>query len=72
MSLFLKLEQVLLGDTCPSDKSQLGVVCKFTEGALDSIFRVTGKGIKLYWSQYGPLRDTNQEKKVNGKKSVHP
>ncbi|KAK4805635.1 hypothetical protein QYF61_009861 [Mycteria americana] len=36
-----------------------GVICKFAEGALDPTVYVVDEDIKQYWSQYGPLRDTN-------------
>ena len=38
--------------------TQLGVICKLAEGALDPAVCITDEDIKQYWSQYGPLRDT--------------
>ncbi|KAK4824943.1 hypothetical protein QYF61_021631, partial [Mycteria americana] len=38
--------------------TQLGVVCKFAEGALDPTVCVIDEDINQYWSQHGPLRDT--------------
>jgi len=59
---FLKLVQVPL-DGIPSLRhvdrtTQLGVICKLTEGALDSTVYVIDEDIKQYWSQNGPLKDT--------------
>ncbi|KAK4825361.1 hypothetical protein QYF61_026880 [Mycteria americana] len=34
--------------------TQLGIVCKLAEGALDPTVYVTDEGIKQYWSQYCP------------------
>jgi len=57
----LKLIQVPLDDI-PSLRhvnhtTQLGVVCKLAEGALDLTVYVIDEDIKQYWSQYRPLRD---------------
>jgi len=38
--------------------TQLGVIGKLAEGALDPTAYVTDEDIKEYLSQYGPLRDT--------------
>ncbi|KAK4822062.1 hypothetical protein QYF61_008871 [Mycteria americana] len=38
--------------------TQLGVVCKQVEGALNPTVYATDEDIKQRWSQYGPLRDT--------------
>ncbi|KAK4810846.1 hypothetical protein QYF61_008818 [Mycteria americana] len=38
--------------------TQLGVICKLAEGALDPTVNVIDEDIKQYWSQYRPLRDT--------------
>ncbi|KAK4826718.1 LOW QUALITY PROTEIN: hypothetical protein QYF61_010933 [Mycteria americana] len=58
----LQLVQVPLDDipsfwhvSCPT---QLGVICKLVEGALDLAVNVIDENIEQHWSQYGPLRDT--------------
>ncbi|KAK4831008.1 hypothetical protein QYF61_014579 [Mycteria americana] len=38
--------------------TQLGVICKLAEGALDLAVNVIDENIEQHWSQYGPLRDT--------------
>jgi len=38
--------------------TQLGVICRLAEGAVDRNVYVIDEDIKQYWSQYGPLRDT--------------
>ncbi|KAK4822727.1 LOW QUALITY PROTEIN: hypothetical protein QYF61_019724, partial [Mycteria americana] len=38
--------------------TQLGVICKLAEGALDLAVNVIDENIQQRWSQYGPLRDT--------------
>ncbi|KAK4811013.1 LOW QUALITY PROTEIN: hypothetical protein QYF61_015717 [Mycteria americana] len=38
--------------------TQLGVICRLAEGALDLAVYVTDENIEQHWSQYGPLRDT--------------
>ncbi|KAK4818926.1 hypothetical protein QYF61_022103 [Mycteria americana] len=38
--------------------TQLGVICKLAEGALDLAVNVTDENIEQHWSQYGPPRDT--------------
>ncbi|KAK4816353.1 hypothetical protein QYF61_015667 [Mycteria americana] len=38
--------------------TQLGVICKLAEGALDLAVNVIDENIEQRWSQYGPLRDT--------------
>ncbi|KAK4818966.1 LOW QUALITY PROTEIN: hypothetical protein QYF61_022633 [Mycteria americana] len=43
---------------CVNHTTQLGVVCKLAEGALDPTAYAVDEDIKQYWSQYGPLRDT--------------
>ncbi|KAK4819472.1 LOW QUALITY PROTEIN: hypothetical protein QYF61_004698 [Mycteria americana] len=37
--------------------TQLGVICKLAEGALDLAVNVIDENTELHWSQYGPLRD---------------
>ncbi|KAK4816374.1 hypothetical protein QYF61_016278 [Mycteria americana] len=41
-----------------NNTTQLGVICKFAESALDPTVYVIDEDMKQYWSQYGPLRDT--------------
>ncbi|KAK4816932.1 hypothetical protein QYF61_025428 [Mycteria americana] len=60
----LELVQVPL-DGMPSLRlvnrtSQLGVICKLAEGALNPTVCGADEDIKQYWSQYGPLRDTTR------------
>ncbi|KAK4810853.1 LOW QUALITY PROTEIN: hypothetical protein QYF61_008825 [Mycteria americana] len=60
----LQLAQVPLDDI-PSFwrvncTTQLGVICKLAEGALDLAVNVIDENIKQYWSQYRPLRDTTR------------
>ncbi|KAK4812272.1 LOW QUALITY PROTEIN: hypothetical protein QYF61_012947, partial [Mycteria americana] len=38
--------------------TQLGVICRLAEGALDLAVNVIDENIEQHWSQYGPLRDT--------------
>jgi len=38
--------------------TQLGVICKLPEGALDAIVYVVDEGVEEHWSQDQPLRDT--------------
>ncbi|KAK4832883.1 hypothetical protein QYF61_026433 [Mycteria americana] len=62
MGPLLKLVQVLL-DGIPSfwhvnRTTQLGVICKLAEDALNPTVYVTDEDIKQYWSRHGPLMDT--------------
>ena len=62
MGPLLRLVQVLL-DGIPSLRrvdctTQLCVVCKFAEGALDPTVYVIDEDIEQHWPQNGPLRDT--------------
>lgn len=74
MSPLLELVQVLLGGTCPSGTSQLGVACKPAEGALNPTVSVTGKDLKLYWFPvWAPEgHHSNAGKKDNGEKPEVP
>ncbi|KAK4828850.1 LOW QUALITY PROTEIN: hypothetical protein QYF61_000907 [Mycteria americana] len=58
----LQLVQVPLDDIPPfwhvNCTTQLGVICKLAEGALDPAICVIDENIEQHWSQYGPLRDT--------------
>ncbi|KAK4829013.1 hypothetical protein QYF61_001769 [Mycteria americana] len=66
----LKLAQVpldgILSLRCVNCSTQLGVVCKLAEGALDPTVYVIDEDIKQYWSQYGPLRDTTCHRSPSG------
>ncbi|KAK4829553.1 hypothetical protein QYF61_005222 [Mycteria americana] len=62
MNPFLKLVQVPLGGI-PSFwhvncTTQLGVICKLAEGALNLAVNVIDENSEQHWSQYGSLRDT--------------
>ncbi|KAK4825935.1 hypothetical protein QYF61_003447 [Mycteria americana] len=52
--------QVPLGGIPPLRRvnctTQLGVICKVAEGALDLAVNVIDENIEQHWSQYGPLR----------------
>ncbi|KAK4814468.1 hypothetical protein QYF61_018986 [Mycteria americana] len=58
----LQLVQVPLDDIPSfwrvSCTTQLGVICRLTEGALDLSVNVIDENIDQHWSQYGPMRDT--------------
>ncbi|KAK4824175.1 LOW QUALITY PROTEIN: hypothetical protein QYF61_011472, partial [Mycteria americana] len=58
----LELVQVPLDDSLSfwhvNCTTQLGVICKLAEGALDLAVHVIDENIEQHWSQYGPLRDT--------------
>lgn len=58
----MKLVQVSLdiipSFSCVNHTTQLGVISKFGEGAVDPFVYVIDEDIKQCWSQYGPLRDT--------------
>ncbi|GAB0180669.1 cAMP-dependent protein kinase inhibitor alpha [Grus japonensis] len=62
MGLLLKLVQVPLDGILSlrhvNHTTQLGVICKLAESALNPTVHVTDEDIKQYWSQYRPLRDT--------------
>ncbi|KAK4818706.1 hypothetical protein QYF61_017927 [Mycteria americana] len=38
--------------------TQLGVICRLPEDALDLAVNVIDENLEQHWSQYGPLRDT--------------
>ncbi|KAK4823599.1 hypothetical protein QYF61_003799 [Mycteria americana] len=46
--------------------TQLGVICKLAEGALNPAVYVIDEDTKQYWSQYGPLRDTTRHRSPFG------
>ncbi|KAK4826357.1 hypothetical protein QYF61_007951 [Mycteria americana] len=62
MGPLLQLVQVPLDDFLSfwhvNRTTQLGVICKCAEGALDPTVYIIAENIKQHWSQYGPLRDT--------------
>ncbi|KAK4817045.1 hypothetical protein QYF61_026353 [Mycteria americana] len=66
MGPLLQLVQVPLDDILSfwrvNCTTQLGVICKLAEGALDPTVCVIDGDIKQRWSQYRPLRDTTQIK----------
>ncbi|KAK4833081.1 hypothetical protein QYF61_027743 [Mycteria americana] len=70
MGPLLQLVQVLLGVILSirhlNRTTQLGVICKLAEGALDPTVYVNDEDIKQYWSQYGPLRDTTCHQSPSG------
>ncbi|PKU46894.1 hypothetical protein llap_2788 [Limosa lapponica baueri] len=73
--LLLKLVQVPL-DGIPSLQhvnctTQLGVICKLTEGALNPTVYVFDEDFKQYWSQYGPLRDTTCHRSPSGHQAIN-
>ncbi|KAK4830182.1 hypothetical protein QYF61_008973 [Mycteria americana] len=70
----LQLVQVPL-DGIPSLRgvnhtTQLGVICKLAEGALNPTVHVIDEGVKQYWSQYGSLRDTTCHPSPSGHGAV--
>jgi len=50
--------------------TQLGVICKPAEGALDLAVYVIDENIKQYSSQYGPLRDTTCHRHPFGHQAI--
>ncbi|KAK4818846.1 hypothetical protein QYF61_020065, partial [Mycteria americana] len=58
----LQLVQVPLDDILSfwsvNCTTQLGVICKLAEGALDLAVNVIDENTEQHWSQYGPLRHT--------------
>ncbi|KAK4824277.1 hypothetical protein QYF61_012837 [Mycteria americana] len=66
----LQLVQVLLDGILSlrhvNRTTQLGVICKLAEGALNPTVCVIDEDIKQYWSQYGPLRDTTCHRSPSG------
>ncbi|GAB0195895.1 hypothetical protein GRJ2_002054800 [Grus japonensis] len=47
--------------------TQLGVVSKLAEGALDPTVHVTDKDVKQCWSQYRPLRNATRHRSPLGR-----
>ncbi|KAK4824615.1 LOW QUALITY PROTEIN: hypothetical protein QYF61_016921 [Mycteria americana] len=50
--------------------TQLGVICKLTEGALDPFVQITGKDMKWSWSQHRALGNTACEQPPTGFNSI--
>ncbi|KAK4828658.1 hypothetical protein QYF61_000376 [Mycteria americana] len=70
----LELVQVPL-DSIPSLQhvectTQLGVICKLAEGALNPTVLVTNKDVKQHWSQYWPLRNATRHWSPLGHQAV--
>ncbi|KAK4815300.1 hypothetical protein QYF61_026205 [Mycteria americana] len=51
--------------------TQLGVLCKLTEGALDPFVQIIDKGIKQDWPQHRALGNTTGDRPPTGFNSVH-
>ncbi|KAK4831056.1 hypothetical protein QYF61_014988 [Mycteria americana] len=51
--------------------TQLGVICKLTEGALDPFIQIIGKDIKQDWPQHRALGDTTCDRPPTGVNSIH-
>ncbi|KAK4814757.1 hypothetical protein QYF61_026734 [Mycteria americana] len=51
--------------------TQLGVVCKLTEGALDPFVQIIDKDIKQNWPQHRSLGNTNCDRPPTGVNSIH-
>ncbi|PKU32490.1 endogenous retrovirus group k member 25 pol [Limosa lapponica baueri] len=51
--------------------TQLGVICKLTEGALDPLVQIIDKDVKENQPKYQALRDTTRDKLPTGFNSIH-
>ncbi|KAK4821781.1 hypothetical protein QYF61_002197 [Mycteria americana] len=51
--------------------TQLGVVCKLTEGALDPLVQIIDKDMKQNWPQHRALGDTTCDRPPTGVNSIH-
>ncbi|KAK4824291.1 LOW QUALITY PROTEIN: hypothetical protein QYF61_013036 [Mycteria americana] len=51
--------------------TQLGVICKLTEGALDPFVQVIDKDVKQNWPQHRALGNTACDRLPNGFNSIH-
>ncbi|KAK4831626.1 hypothetical protein QYF61_018566 [Mycteria americana] len=51
--------------------TQLGVVCKLTEGALDPLIQIIDKDIKQNWPQHRALGNTACDRPPTGVNSIH-
>ncbi|KAK4812855.1 LOW QUALITY PROTEIN: hypothetical protein QYF61_022581, partial [Mycteria americana] len=76
MGPLLKLVQVpldgILSLRLVNCTTQLGVICKLAEGALDPAVYVSDEDIKQYWSQYRPLRDTTPVDRYSLDATIQP
>ena len=63
--------QSLLTPRQINTSSQLGVICKFTEGALNALIQVINKDIKQDRSQYQSLRKTTRDWLLSSINSIH-
>ncbi|PKU39962.1 small glutamine-rich tetratricopeptide repeat-containing protein beta [Limosa lapponica baueri] len=59
---------------CIDNPTQLGVICKLADGALNPSVYVVDKNVKQYQSQHGPLRDTTCHCSPSGLQAIeyHP
>mgnify|MGYP001854162635 CR=1 FL=1 len=55
---------------CLNCSTQLGIVCKLAEGALDPITYVIDKDVKEYQFQDGPLGDTTGDQPSPGHRAI--
>ncbi|KAK4822320.1 hypothetical protein QYF61_013019 [Mycteria americana] len=51
--------------------TQLGVICKLTEGALDPLVQIIDKDIKQNWPQHRALGNTTCDRPPTGVNSIH-
>ncbi|KAK4816367.1 hypothetical protein QYF61_016271 [Mycteria americana] len=51
--------------------TQLGVICKLTEGALDALIQIIDKDIKQNWPQHRALGNTACDRPPTGVNSIH-
>ncbi|KAK4821693.1 hypothetical protein QYF61_027457 [Mycteria americana] len=51
--------------------TQLGVICKLTEGALDPFIQITDKDVKQNWPQHQALGNTTCDRPPTGVNSIH-
>ncbi|KAK4812332.1 hypothetical protein QYF61_017109 [Mycteria americana] len=51
--------------------TQLGVVCKLTEGALDPLIQIIDKDVKQNWPQHRALGNTTGDRPPTGVNSIH-
>lgn len=58
MSLFFKISVDGILSFKPMNCTSLDVIHKFFEGSFNPAFCAIAKDNKLYWSQYGPSKDT--------------
>ncbi|KAK4824038.1 hypothetical protein QYF61_009629 [Mycteria americana] len=51
--------------------TQLGVICKLTEGALNPLIQIIDKDVKQNWPQHRALGDTTCDRPPTGVNSIH-